>query len=308
LRTYLKSYSIQNDKHGCNQKEHNHPLKPFLLIDSGATKLQWVLADASHTLAEGILPGLHPFLTQAEVWRSALLDLGRAVSAYPAAEVVYYYGTGCAQPAGRKQVAQYFQTHALALAPAYIETDLLGAARALCQRTPGIVCILGTGSNAAYYDGALIREQRGGLGYVLGDEGSGASVGKIFLQTFLNHQLPTPLHTRLLAEGLDRATVISNLYRADNPSRYLASFAPQAWAVQHQSPILRARIIADYAALATNALLPLAQLSGVATVHFTGSVAVHFRTIIAEVLAGYQLRIGLLEQQPMALLLDYHQR
>ncbi len=289
-------------------KKYPQHLKTFLLIESGATKLQWMLANAQSILAEGTLPGLHPFLTPADTWRQTLWDLTQALADLPVAATVHYYGTGCAQPAGRKQIAQYFQAHAPAAVPTHIETDLLAAARALCQRTPGIVCILGTGSNAAYYDGANIREQRGGLGYVLGDEGSGASIGKIFLQAYLNHQLPPHLHAQLLADGLDRATIISDLYRTDSPSRYLAAFAPRALAALPESPVLQGRIAADYAALANNALLPLAQLSGVETVHFTGSVAVYFSASIAAVLSDCGLAVGQMEQQPMLLLLQYHQR
>lgn len=282
-------------------------MKPFLLIDSGATKLQWLLANAQSVLAEGTLPGLHPFLTHADTWQQALSDLTLALAHFPTPAAVYYYGTGCAQPAGRQQIAEYFRMHAPVAAPTHIETDLLAAARALCQRAPGICCILGTGSNAAYYDGTQVSEQRGGLGYVLGDEGSGASIGKIFLQTYLNHQLPQHWNDQLLDEGLDRSAIISELYRTDSPSRYLAAYAPKALAALPESPALHARIVADYTALCHNALLPLAQLSALDTVHFTGSVAVHFSVLIADVLADCGLCVGRIEQQPIALLLQYHQ-
>ncbi|MEZ4983589.1 MAG: hypothetical protein R2795_00885 [Saprospiraceae bacterium] len=278
----------------------------FLVIESGASKLQWVLAHKGGVLREGLLPGLHPFLSSAAHWQQTLAQLCTDL-ALQSNVSTYYYGTGCAQQAGVDTVSAYFEQHAPLLYPLVVETDLLAAARALCQDQPGIACILGTGSNAGGYDGRQIVHQRGGLGFILGDEGSGAALGLLLLRAWLYGQL-SPSLTAWLADHhrLSREHIITHIYKGDNPSQYLASFAPVVHEWMEKDTGLYHQVVDHYQLLVQNTLLPLHRLMGTHVVHFTGSVAVHFHPVINQVLRQHGLTPGIVEGSPMALLLDFH--
>jgi glucosamine kinase len=284
-------------------------LSAFLVFESGATKLQWVLANKTQQILMGELPGLHPFLSSPAAWAQALTQLRSALASSSLAIPAYYYGTGCAQEEGRAKVHDYFQQYLPELAALSVATDLLACARALAQDQPAVVCILGTGSNVARYDGTVITDQRGGLGYVLGDEGSGATLGKILLQTFLYQQLPNHLHDHLAGElQLNRSAIISMLYQSDNPSRYLAGFAPLVHQWLQQAPVLQKKVTENFHLLVENCLLPLLRDAPDPVVHFSGSIAHHFQPLIAEVLASHGIRMGQVMAVPLPDLVRYHQR
>ncbi|PSR15052.1 MAG: hypothetical protein DA408_16300 [Bacteroidetes bacterium] len=284
-------------------------MNPFLVFESGATKLQWVLANKTQQILMGELPGLHPFLSSPAAWAQALTHLRTALVSSSLAIPAYYYGTGCAQAEGRAKVHSFFQQYLPELTTLSVDTDLLACARALAQDQPAVVCILGTGSNVARYDGTVITDQRGGLGYVLGDEGSGATLGKILLQTFLYQQLPDHLHNHLTAAlQLNRSAVISRLYQSDNPSRYLAGFAPLVHQWLEQAPVLRKKVTENFHLLVENCLLPLLHNTPDPVVHFSGSIAHHFQPLIAEVLTSHGIRMGQVMAAPLPELVRYHQR
>ncbi|MEM9931945.1 MAG: ATPase, partial [Bacteroidota bacterium] len=194
-------------------------MSPFLVIESGATKLSWQLATANKRLANGQQDGLHPQLVGSAQWQIQLLDLARTLPIAP--KRIFYYGTGCMSTQGRHQVTAYFKKFWQPPYELTVETDLLGACRAVCQQSEGLVAILGTGSNTAVYKNERIVQQRGGLGYVLGDEGSGAHLGNNLLKAFLQNELPEPLaHALHQRYHLDRGAVIEALYRGAAPSRF----------------------------------------------------------------------------------------
>lgn len=283
-------------------------MKNFLLLESGATKLAWVLASPQEVLCQGEVPGLHPFLSGAAEWQQHLQAINNHLGDYPTVNSVYYYGTGCSQDEGQALVRKYFSTFASALPAPLVATDLLAAARALCQQEAGVIGILGTGSNAARYDGTNIVDQRGGLGYVLGDEGSGANLGKILLQAFLQQQLPAPIQKSLQeTHQLSRDTIISTVYQTANPSRYLAQFAPALKKWLPESSFLQEKVAAEFGQFADLSLLPLLAETGRSEVAFTGSIAVQFRPYLEDALRQRGLRIKAIITPPLPELITYHQ-
>ena len=139
---------------------------------------------------------------------------------------IFFYGAGCAFPDKKKTVADalsYFFTDA----DIEVESDLLGTARALFQHQKGIACILGTGSNSCYYDGTQIVQNVSPLGYILGDEGSGAVLGKKLLADCLKHQLPGWLCEKFMDDyGLSSEQILESVYRQPFPNRFLDTFTP----------------------------------------------------------------------------------
>ncbi|MEN0002575.1 MAG: hypothetical protein AAF798_00480 [Bacteroidota bacterium] len=280
-------------------------MNTFLLIESGATKLDWILANEVQVFARGEQLGLHPQLVDRMQWRRQLLALQESLPFYP--DSIYYYGTGCSSNEGCLYVVNYFQDFWQTSFILEVETDLLAAARALCQEKAGLVCILGTGSNTAAYANGHLLEQRGGLGFILGDEGSGAALGKALLKAFLEERLPAEQQRFLQQEKqLSRGSIIDALYKGDAPSRYLAKWAPllYEWLA---IPAIQNLIQQEFKQLVETTLLPLADTYRNRNIHFAGSIAFHFRAQLVAVLAYYDLQVGSVLHAPMQRLLHYHQ-
>ena len=196
-----------------------------IIADSGSTKTDWCLVNATGEIKTVQTIGLNPyFLDEDGVLGILRKDL------YPfldnkKVEQVFFYGSGCALP-HKKQVLQYALDFFFMHADVEVENDLFGAARALCGDEKGLVCILGTGASSCLYDGKQITERLTSLGYVLGDEGSGAYLGKQLLSAYFSDELPDHLQKLFVQRyPAELAEVLDKVYRQAFPNRYLASFA-----------------------------------------------------------------------------------
>lgn len=283
-------------------------MSTFLVLESGATKLQWFWVSDNEYLAQGQVPGLHPFLNNADQWRIHL-DVILDELDCSTLQAVYYYGTGCGTVKGRTQVTTFLsQKVPFPHIDIQVATDLLAAARSLCQKEYGLLGILGTGSNVAWYDGENIIHQAGGIGYILGDEGGGAALGKHLLQAVLKHQLPLDL-LLVLQQTFDvsPSVVIPAVYHSSAPSRYLASFAP--WLKEQvDHPFIRHLIYQSFTAYLEVYVLPLAQRTSCYTIHFTGSISTAFADILHTCCKEHQLNIAQIVADPSIGLVRFHQK
>ena len=159
-------------------------MKHILIADAGSTKIEWALISENGSSRHiGVTPGINPVMaTDAALVRAieGVVDLFKGVRP----DKVYYYGAGCLPHIVPRMAAAI--TEALGVGDVSVESDLLGAARALLGRERGVACILGTGSNSGLYDGEKIIENVPSLGFIIGDEGCGAALGKHLLGEFLN--------------------------------------------------------------------------------------------------------------------------
>ena len=200
-----------------------------LIADCGSTKTHWCLLDNDSVEREVYTVGMNAILLTAEEMQQIMRDellpqLGSAVSQI---DTVYFYGAGCLGGEICANVAGALRAVIPAAAHIEVDTDLLAAARALCGHRPGVACILGTGSNSCYYDGREIIDNVSPLGYILGDEGSGAVLGKILVGDVLKQQLPADLCRKFLEQySLDRMTIIRRVYKEPGGNRFLASLSP----------------------------------------------------------------------------------
>lgn len=195
-----------------------------LIAESGSTRTEWALVEENHLIQKVFTEGLNPFFqTRREISRSVRLGLPEPFFKKKL-EQVYYYGAGCTSHEkknvlGASLVAQ-FKT------PIQVESDLLGAARGLFKCEPGIACILGTGSNSCFYDGKIIVKNVKSGGYILGDEGSGAVLGKLFLSDLLKGVAPkyliTEFHDKFRISTND---VMESVYNLPFPNRFLGTIA-----------------------------------------------------------------------------------
>ena len=195
----------------------------ILIADSGSTKTDWALVDEQGNVmvtckTQGISP-IHQ--SDAEILDVLCKEL--VLSEQP--QQVFFYGSGVTEAMKSRMKSLLQQSFPEAKVEA--EGDMLGAARALFGKKPGIACILGTGANSCLYDGEKIVMNTPPLGYILGDEGSGAVIGKLFLNSIFKGTLPVSLKNKYLAwSGLDYPTIINKVYRQPLANRFLASICP----------------------------------------------------------------------------------
>jgi N-acetylglucosamine kinase-like BadF-type ATPase len=274
-----------------------------LIADSGATKAEWCLVGAGKkktVFTQGISPY---FMNQQQIVELIKAELLPKLKGVKVAEV-YYYGTGCAGAANAK-IVQKALASTFEKAKIEVTHDLMGAARALCGHDKGIACILGTGSNSCYFNGKKIMKNSPGLGYVLGDEGSGAYLGKKVVQYFLYGTFDEELRSRFDAMFLTtNAEILENVYKKPLPNRYLAGFTK--FLAENRGHYMIENIIED--GLNEFFFQHLCKYPEVwkMPVHFAGSVAFGFKDVLANLCNSYEFELGRVMKNPMEGLVRYH--
>lgn len=274
-----------------------------LIADSGSTKTEWCLLKNKkpfifHT------QGLSPYFLNGAQIQSVLQN---EVSSQPGAdkvEEIYFYGTGCKSAVNKKLVKSAFE-RVFPKAKVLIDSDLTGAARSLCGDSKGIACILGTGSNSCYYNGKKIVKNSPGLGYVLGDEGSGAFLGKMIIQHYLYDIFDEELRAKFDAKFVTTsAEILENVYKKPLPNRYLASFA--IFLAENRDHFMIENIISDALNIFFYTHLLRYKESFQFPIHFTGGVAYGFKDVIAQLCNDYEFQLGNIFRTPMEGLIRYH--
>lgn len=273
-----------------------------LIAEAGSTKTDWILTDNNNIVKRKKTRGINPFYQTSD-------DISRLIEKELMPEnpneisEIYFYGAGCTtekQPIVANALKASFTNAKIEVA-----SDLLAAARALCGHSEGIACILGTGSNSCFYNGANIIQNTPPLGFILGDEGSGAYLGKTLVSDFLKRQMPDNI-AELFADKYQLTTkeAVENVYRQPLPNRYLAQFTPflseniaepYCYNLVFDSFIaFFARNIVHYPDFRT---LPIA---------FTGSVAYHFADVLEVAAYDFGLNFSHIAQAPIEGLVEFH--
>lgn len=219
---------------------------------------------------------------------------------------VHFYGTGNKNPNNarttRKMLERIFTE-----AEVTVDHDLMGVARALCQHEPGIACILGTGSNSCYYNGKKIVRNSPGLGYVLGDEGSGAYLGRKVIQYYLYEVFDKDLRRKFHEKyHTDASAILENVYQKPLPNRYLASFT--MFLSENRGHYMVENIIEDGLNDFFYNHISRYPESTKYPVHFTGSIAWYFRDVVLSLCDWYGLKPGRIEKTPMDGLVEYYKK
>lgn len=283
-----------------------------LIVDSGSTKTSWCFAflpdtksaDGARTVTtEGLNPAVMSAEEVEEKIAKALNHCLQSLSISAAdVENVFFYGAGCIS--GRAGVVSESIQSILVDARIYVADDLLGAARALCGHKAGIACILGTGSNSCLYDGKNIVAHTPALGYVLGDEGSGAVLGRKFLNAVLKQTLPENIRKRFLQEsGLDMAEVINRVYRSPAPNRFLASMSKYIHGYLDEKEV-RDIVVDNFEDFIRNNIL--AYGDEFRTINVVGSIAYHYKEQLTEAASRNGFQIGKIIKSPIEGLIEYH--
>lgn len=279
----------------------------ILIADCGSTKIDWcVLADKKVEKQVFTLGMNAVMLTEEEMRGRISNELMPELGGLSAKiDSVYFYGAGCISAEVCGNVASAIKANIPSATKVEVYSDLLAAARALCGREPGIACIMGTGSNTCLYDGRGIAHNVSPLGYVLGDEGSGAVLGKLFLSDVLKNQLPADVAAKFLEEyNLDLLTIIRRVYREPLGNRFMASVTP--FISKHiDVPQIHDMVLSSFKAFFRRNIM---QYEGYSEhkVNFIGSIAVYFRPVLEEAAKECGCTIGRILKSPMEGLLAFH--
>lgn len=269
-----------------------------LLADAGSTKTDWLLRDNQGDALRFQTDGMNPsLLTDDEIRHILTTQLLPQVEGC-LAEQVEFYGAGCRGEAAERM--KNLLGEVVGARNIAVESDMLGAARMLCGNNPGIVCILGTGANSCLYDGQQILQQTPALGFILGDEGSGAVLGRRLIGDIFKGQLPEDLCKDFLLDyPLTMDELIRRVYRTSAPNQYLASFTPFLSKNIHRIEIQE--IIRDefHRFIRRNVLAYLAYTTAQTPLHFVGSIASVFQAQLREVVAQYDFTLGKVVRQPI---------
>ncbi len=276
----------------------------LLIADSGSTKTSWCLLynEEIRIGTQGISPY---FLSSEEIEKVIQGELLARLPLAPGqVSRVYFYGTGLASPEkadAMKAILSGIFNHA----KMEINHDLTGAARALCGHEKGLACILGTGSGSCYFDGMTIAESRPGLGFILGDEGSGAYLGKLLIQSYLYQELDEALKERFEKKYHPSKTeILKKIYQEPYPNRYLASYArflgdnrahPEAKNIIYKG--ITDFLLRHVKSYEESAYLP---------VHFVGGVAKAFEKEIVYICRKNELKPGRILKNPLEGLIRFH--
>ncbi len=279
----------------------------ILVADSGSTKTHWRLVDEQKNIHQYTTIGFSPFFIDtpgiiAELQTSLLPHLPLTFNHQPL--TIYFYGAGCSSHANIEVVASALSA-SFPGAAVHVDHDLLGAARAVCGNNEGMAAILGTGSNSCYYNGKEIVKNVAALGFILGDEGSGAHLGKTLVQAFLNEELPPALSGKFSGQyKMGKAELLDAVYKKPFPNRFLASFSSfilknmeDAWINAMVLDCFREFFDKHICKYPKHKESPLGCV---------GSIAFYYSKVLKQVAEEKGVKVGTIIESPVAALTLYH--
>ncbi len=276
----------------------------LLIADSGSTKTDWILIKNGKVSKTIQTTGLNPFFCDEHIYSTVLTEEFSIDVTKNKIEEIVFYGAGVKDGYKAKFVEKQLKNHfGINQVAAY--SDMLAAARATCGIEKGVCCILGTGSNSAYYDGKKIKTQNPSLGFILGDEGSGADLGKKVLQYFYYNTFDDELKESFLERyGNDLNSVLESVYNKPFPNRFIANFTQ--FLVDNRGHYMVENIIEDALIAFHQKHVLKYRESWKYPIHFVGSVAFEFRDVIKELHNSYGLTTGTICKAPKDGLIAYH--
>ena len=276
----------------------------LLLAESGSTKTDWCIVPLAGRTVKLKTSGINPYLqSEEDIVQMLEKELQWDGEKWGPVDVAFY-GAGIGHKEHQKTV-QAALRKVTAAKKVTVESDMLAATRALAGHEKGVVCIIGTGSNACYWDGKKIAEQMPSLGYVAGDEGSGNYMGKRVLQYYAYHTFDEELRTSFeMMFGNDLAPILNHIYKEPFANRYLAGFARLL--IENRGHFMVENIIEDCLNDLFRHHILKFRMSWKLPIYFAGSIAWGFRDVLADLCHQYELELGTIAQSPMEGLIEYY--
>lgn len=291
-----------------------------LIVDSGSTKTDWCFATPDGKFVRINTSGINPAVQAPDIIEGILNNellpslTTQAINRNDVGEI-YYYGAGCTpdrQSIMRNMLIRTFSSSKTI----EVNSDLLAAARALCLRKEGIACILGTGANSCLYDGTNIIAQTPALGYILGDEGSGAVLGRNFLNGILKGWLPIELRNLFMSEWqLNVSDIIEKVYREPSPNRFMASITRFIASNMDDYPQLADMVVRNFETFIDVNIQPylkertrenVDENAKKIAINAVGSIAFYFKHQLECAANNRGLVVGRIVKSPMQGLVEYH--
>ena len=273
----------------------------LLICDCGSTKAEWALLDGENVAKRFITNGFNPNFTDNETIKIIVGEAKNIIDNQYVGRICFY-GSGCGTEVNQNKVAMIFAM-VFKINDIEVYPDTMGACHALFGNTPGVACILGTGSNYCVYDGGRITESAASLGFIVGDEGSGCHIGKRIVHDYFYKLMPDDLLAKFDEKyHLDRATFLKNVYQGEAPSRYLAEFARfAAENIDNQYVIdVVGECFEEFFSVVTW------RAASVQKMGFVGSIAYIFQDILLQVLENHNIKCSKILKNPMDGLIEYH--
>lgn len=275
----------------------------ILIADSGSTKTDWVLiGNDGQVVGEVTTAGMNPFHQTDEELVSILKDMS-LTNAYQEEKIsLFFYGSGCT-PEQIPRLRELLSQNLSNIWVCDVYSDLMGATHALCGHQEGIACILGTGANSCLYDGERIVQNTPALGYILGDEGSGAVLGRKFINALYKGRLPQGLREVFEQEmNLTMSTVIQRVYKEPQANRFLASLS--LFIGKHlDMPEVRQLVVENFREFLRNNVKPYGRPE--LPIGFVGSMAYHYESELREAVEQEGLVLGKIMKRPVSSLIRF---
>ncbi len=275
------------------------------VVYSGSHYAHWRLADKDRVIATFKTNGINPYFDDE---KRIIQLLSKNINLIHHAEEIkriYFFGAGASSPERKATVhnalAEFFK-----FGKVTVGHDITAAAIACCKNAPGIICICGSGTNAAWYDGKRVKSNNFGLGYILADEGSGNWLGRQLLKGYMNGSLPENIHKKFVARyDFDRKTLLEKVYRQKQPALFLSSFT-EFYIDNKEDHYIQGIIKSGFEKMINTYLLPLHDEHPEALLYFAGSVAAGFQNHLYEAAANAKLKIANIIKEPINNLLTYY--
>ena len=277
-----------------------------LVVDSGSTKSDWGFFNTPYDLKVYKTQGMNPLHIHGDELKTIisheLLDKNPDIKPDQVKEL-FFYGSGCANNTICSQMENILKDY-FPNASITVDSDMLGAARALCGNSEGVACVLGTGSNSCLYNGSTVKDQVPSLGYILGDEGSAAALGRRLINDCFKRQLPENVCKEFLEKySLTKDIVIENVYRKPMANRYIANFA--TFLIDKRDiPEVHKLLVQCFSDFFTRNVISYHKPW--MPVHFVGSLANSFSDELREAADSLGMTIGKIVTSPMEGLVEYH--
>ena len=277
------------------------------IVDGGSTKCDWVILDDNWDIAfktETI--GFNPNIIYVSQIPAKILNNQQLSENRFQVDHIYFYGSGCGVQENCLRVEDALKK-VFTNAKITVKEDLTAAAYSAYNGKPAIVCILGTGSNACYFDGEKIKRELPSLGFLIGDEGSGCALGKLLVKNYFMKKMPPDLHKEFTeAYNLNIEDLIANMYHNPRANAYLAEFS-KFIVTRKEHPYLQHLVFQELKNYLDYQVIPYDE-SKTSEVNFIGSIAYYYEDILRSAAADLHLNIGKIVQKPIESLVEYHRQ
>jgi glucosamine kinase len=275
------------------------------VVYSGSNYADWRLADKGRTIASFKTSGINPYFNDEKYILQLLNKNINLIHHAEEIKRIYFFGAGASSDELRQVVHNAFSAF-FKFGKVTVSHDITAVGIACCKNSPGIVCICGSGTNAAWYDGRKVIPNNYGLGYILADEGSGNWLGRQLIKGFMGDTLPTNISKKFAHRyDADRTNLLEKVYRQKQPALFLSSFT-DFFMENNEDKYLQGVIIKGFSKLINTYLLPLHKQHPGASVHFAGSVAANFQDHLYQVASDNKLTITNIIKEPINNLLTYY--